>query len=259
MFTGLRVFLLLLSLFVGGLAHASLSFDGAPRASDEELDRMRGGYIVNLSGLEFLMAFSIERLTFINGELVSSFMFNPFSLTPLTQLTQDIALPSTEVVAPAPIEPLVVLADPIPPLSPVADSAITGDIVVPPATPHTVTAGGSSDTALPVNTTDPATQTAANGGGSEGVDASSSGGSSGSDNNPQTVRQGNLTFVQNGPGNAFALTGLDANAMATIVQNSLNDQVISTITTLNINLAAQMLAARERLDTLMNQGLSRLH
>lgn len=246
------------------------AFGDAPRASDEELDRMRGGYIVNLSGLEFLMAFSLERLTFINGELVSSFTFNPFSLTPLTQITWDIAMPSIEAVVPAPIESPVVLADSSSPGSPVADNTTTNDVAVAAATPHAVAVEGSNDAVPPVNVA-PATQTAANGstdtagasssgGSSDSVTASSSGASSRSGGgNPQVVSQGNLAFVQNGPGNAFALTGLDANAIATIVQNSLNDQVISTITTLNINLAAQMAAARDRLDALINQGLSRLH
>lgn len=242
--------------------HAT-AFGDAPRASDEELDRMRGGFIVNLSGLEFLMAFSIERLTFINGELVSSFTFNPFSLTPLTQLNLDINLPSTAAVVPAPIDS-VALTIPAPSANPDIDNVATHDVVVPPATPHAAIVEGSNDTVPPVNVA-PATQTADNGS-TDTVGASSSGGSSdgvtasspgSGGSNPQVARQGNLTFVQNGAGN-FAFTAQDASALATVVQNSLNDQIISTITTMNINLAAQMTAARARLDTLINQGLSRL-
>ena len=110
--SSLRMVFLLLALLSGGLAHASHPFDNVPRASDEELDRMRGGLVVNWNGQVFLMPFSIdgiERLTqingqtFINGALVSP-RVNPQALIPLSQLGQigvDVAPPTPTIETPA--------------------------------------------------------------------------------------------------------------------------------------------------------------
>jgi hypothetical protein len=56
------------------------AFEGYHTASDDELDSMRGGFEINFNGMQLLLAFSVEQLTYINGELVSSMKLNPLAL-----------------------------------------------------------------------------------------------------------------------------------------------------------------------------------
>lgn len=66
-------------------------FENAARASDEELDRLRGGFVVDMNGSEFLMPFSIdsiERVTQINGQTwvdgeLTTASLNPLALIPI--------------------------------------------------------------------------------------------------------------------------------------------------------------------------------
>src|SRR5512139_3576552 len=78
----IRTLLALLALLACSAAHAAIpAFDGYAAASDEELDKMRGGFEFNLNGMQLMLAFSLERLTYINGELVSSMRLTPLQLT----------------------------------------------------------------------------------------------------------------------------------------------------------------------------------
>jgi hypothetical protein len=88
---------LLLAVLTGGFARAGHSldaahpFDNVARASDAELDRLRGGFVVDMNGSEFLMPFSIdsiERVTQINGQTyvdgeLSTATLNPLALIPI--------------------------------------------------------------------------------------------------------------------------------------------------------------------------------
>jgi hypothetical protein len=210
--TALRASLMLLTLLVSGVAHA-LPFDGAPRASDEELDRMRGGFIVNLNGQDFLMAFSIDRLTYINGELVSSITLNPLALTPLSTLqvtTQS---------------------------SPVQSASAADAMQNSPVTTTTQPTGqsGASTAGLPVVVSNPTVNT-------------------------QVTTQGGVTFIQNGSGNTVALpSNVSLNSIATIVQNTLNNQVIGNITVMNATIAARQLAAQAQLNAVINQSFRGLN
>ncbi len=217
--SSLRRVLLLLALLSGGFAHASHPFDDAPRASDEELDRMRGGFVVNWNGQEFLMPFSIdgiERLTqingqtFINGALVAP-RVNPQALVPFAQIGRiGVNVPT----------------------SPPLEQAASGSDANPPASlPATQTAQspGNLDTASPAS-------------GSPGTAAT------------QVTTLGSLIVIQNGAANAFALpAGASFDSLATIIQNSVNEQVIRNVTTLNITIDAQMLAAQARLNAILDQ------
>lgn len=257
----LRFVLLLLALLHGGFAHASYSFDNVPRATDEELDRMRGGFVVSWNGQEFLMPFSIdgiERLTqingqtFINGALVSP-KLNPQALTPLAQLGQiSVPVPAIagEFPAAAQTPNLPTTANETSTLagfeSAGTDSGLAGIANGPTQDPLAPTASGS-ETALSENL---ATQSASN----TGIATSST-----STANTQVSTQGSLIFIQNGPGNSIVLpSNISLDSLATIIQNSVNDQVIRNITTLNITIEAQMLAAQARLNA-MNQRLHGLH
>ena len=218
--TALRASLMLLTLLVSSVAHA-LPFDGAPRASDEELDRMRGGFIVNLNGQDFLMAFSIDRLTYINGELVSSITLNPLALTPLSTL---------QVTAGSP------------PVQPVQTASAGGSIPNAPVTGTTQLTGqpGASTAGLaaagtPVVVSNPTVNT-------------------------QVTTQNGVTVVQNGLGNTIALpTNVSLSSLATIVQNTLNNQVISNITVMNATISARALAAQAQLNAVISQSFRGLN
>lgn len=238
----LRWFLLLLALLSGGLAHASYSFDGAPRASDEELDRMRGGFVVSWNGLEFLMPFSItgiERLTqvgnqtYLNGELMSP-RLNPQALIPLSQMNRISVGLQTRT-------------------SDLASSGSGGTGGAPTGSSTegvgSASAGGSP-AGSPANNS---TADAGKGSATNGVIGTGSAGT-------QVTTNGSLIVIQNGSANAVALPpNISLDSLATFIQNSVNNQVIRNITTMNITIEAQMLAAQARLNSILNQSLNGLH
>jgi hypothetical protein len=235
-----REFLLLLALLYGGLAHASLPFDDAPRASDEELDRMRGGFVINWNGQEFLLPFSIdgiERLTQINGDTYINGMLvsprvNPQALTPFTQLGQ------ISVTVPTPAPPV-----------PADMNAGSSETVVEATPPLEQTASGSDANS---STSLPAAQAAQ----SSATEATSPVSSTAS---TQVTMQGQLIVIQNGAANPIALpTIASLDSLATIIQNSVSDQTIRNITTMNITIEVQMLAAQARLNGILNQALQGL-
>ena len=230
--TGLRVLLILLTLLSSGLAHAMLPFENIPRASDEELDRMRGGFIVNLNGQEFLMAFSIDRLTYINGELVSSISLNPYALTPLSTLQVTTQPPLTQTAS-------------------ASDAVQAASTTTTQATQSTPSGTTAAVTSTPVTTTQ-AAQSPAPSATTTAVSNSSA--------TTQVATQGTVTIIQNGPGNTVALPSyISANSLSTIIQNTLNNQVISNITVMNATIAARALAAQAQLNGILNQSFQNLH
>lgn len=87
--------LALLAVMTGGGARAGHPFENVARASDAELDRLRGGFIVDMNGSEFLMPFSIDSIervtqingrTFVDGELTTATV-NPLALIPIADAT----------------------------------------------------------------------------------------------------------------------------------------------------------------------------
>lgn len=99
----IRTLLALLAILACSAAHAAIpAFDGYAAASDEELDKMRGGFEFNVNGMQLTLAFSLERLTYINGELVSS-----MKLTPLQLITPG-AAPEAPAVGATGLPPPVV-------------------------------------------------------------------------------------------------------------------------------------------------------
>jgi hypothetical protein len=229
----LRWLLLLLALLSGGLAHASYSFDSAPRASDEELDRMRGGFIVSWNGLEFLMPFAItgiERLTqvggqtYLNGELMSP-RLNPQALIPISQVNQISVGVQTQT-------------------SDMASSGVVG-------AGGGATGGGSTspDGSPVIGSTADAGKVPA----TDGVIGTGNAGT------PQVTTHGSLIVIQNGSANAVTLpANVSLDSLATFIQNSVNNQVIRNITTMNITIEAQRLAAQARLNAVLNQSLNGL-
>lgn len=250
--SGLRVLMVLCALMSGGLAHASYaSFDGSPRASDEELDRMRGGFVVSFNGLEFLMPFSIdgiERLTqingqtFLNGALVSP-RVNPQALAPLHagQISVNVQPPPQATVDTASG-------------SSGGASASTSNAGLP---GHAET--GSSASAGNSNSPPPSGDSTAGGSGTPDTGGNPPVTTAGTPAGPQVTTNGSLIVIQNGAANTVVLPpNVSLDSLATYIQNSVNNQVIRNVTTLNLTIQSQMLAAQARLSAILNQSLNGL-
>ncbi|MBI3431305.1 MAG: hypothetical protein HY018_03705 [Hydrogenophilales bacterium] len=176
------------ALFAGSTAHAALpGFEDYAAASDADLDAMRGGFEFNINGMQLTLAFSLEQLTYVNGELVSSMKLTPLQFGPM-------APTPASAVASAP---------------PPADTSPPPQIAQSSTSPTTVT-----------------TQVLNN--------------------------QGVLTLVQNGTGNTFTLPQSLA-ALNTVIQNTVNNQVIRNLTVMNATLSIQQAAAAMRLGAALNQ------
>lgn len=193
----IRFLAALFGLLACGVAQASIAaFEDYPAASDGELDSMRGGFEVNINGMQLLLAFSLEQLTYINGELVSSMKLNPIAFI------SNAAAGAAAVAAPAP-----------------------------PAGNSTGNAGAQGAAAV----------------------ASSQGGQASAVSTQLINNQAVITLVQNGAGNAIALPE-SLNSLTSVIQNSVNDQVIRNITVMNATLSIQLNAAMARLNEAISQA-----
>lgn len=177
----------LFGLLACGVAQAGIAaFEDHPAASDGELDSMRGGFEVNFNGMQLLLAFSLEQLTYINGELVSSMKLNPIALMSNAAAGSNTGNAGAQGAAPAPVA-----------ASPGGQvSAVSTQVI-----------------------------------------------------NDQAI----LTLVQNGAGNAIALPE-SLNSLSSVIQNSVNDQVIRNITVMNATLSIQLNAAMARLNEAISEA-----
>lgn len=194
----IRKLLMLIGMLICGAVQAAFpAFEGYAAASDEELDRMRGGFEFNFNGMQLMLAFSLEQLTYINGELVSSMKLNPLQL---------------------------IAANPAPAAAALAAS--------------TQPSTRAENAALPVSAATPAEAALTP------IVAS------------QVINnQGIITLVQNGTGNVFTLPE-SLSSLNTVIQNTVNDQVIRNLTILNATLSIQSAAAAMRLDAALNQAIA---
>ena len=186
-----------LCLIACGIAQAALgesSFEGCRMASDTELDGMRGGFEVNVNGMQIMLALSLERVTFINGVLVTS---------------MKISLPDLASIGTNGISPHTISVQTIPPAaSPAALGATQSD---------------SSASLMPQQI---------NGLG-------------------QTI-----TIIQNGMGNTFVLPQ-SLNSLTTVIQNTVDNQIIRNMTTINATVINQALARSMELTASLNQAIAR--
>jgi hypothetical protein len=54
----------------------NLGFEDCRRVGENELNDMRGGFQINVGGLPGLLSIGVEKMTFVNGELVAKTTFN---------------------------------------------------------------------------------------------------------------------------------------------------------------------------------------
>lgn len=227
-------------LFCGSAQAMLSSFEGYRVASDEELDTMRGGFEFNANGMQFLLAFTIDKLSYINGELVAHTSFNLLELlqgqsimdattnrlatatTPPSALVATPSSPSNQAVATASLAPRL------------AANQVQADTVFS-AGPAPTTPGNTSPT--PHVNPDPAVPVTA------------------SDVIRNVSNVNGVTLIQNGPGNGVEGQALN-NYLTHVIQNTVNDQVLRNVTILNATLATRALAAAAELSAALNRGIA---
>lgn len=223
-------------------------FEDCRRASTDELNAMRGGFLINADGLQFLLSLGIERITYVNGALVAMSTFNLLPQLNSSQLRQSLIsqvgasnmqqIPSTLLPATAAIGPT---ANPAPVQTSVA--------------PVPASASPASSSALPsvasVASASPAPSTA-------------SAAPMAAQNAPTTLSTaatdtGNyqpIQVVQIGPRNTFtppSAPNLRSGTMA-VIQNTLDNQLIRNMTIINATLATRELLR----STALSSALSRI-
>lgn len=170
---------------------APSSFEDCRMASNTELDAMRGGFEVNVNGTQIMLALSLERVTYINGVLVSS---------------MKISLPDLASLGTNGIPPNAISVQTIPPAG-----AGTGQ----------------------GNSTSSASMT------------------------PQQISDFGQTVnvIQNGTGNTFLLPQ-SLNSLTTVIQNTIDNQMIRNMTTINATVINQALARAMELTASINQAIA---
>ena len=191
-------------------------FEGYPVVSNQELAELRGGFELNIGGQLLSLAFSLERVSYLNGEL----------LTRTRIVVPDIA---AAILSPQTVSVTTYVAQPA--------SGEAGNPANPPPQITSVSVPPASATA---------------GGNSPSQDAGSY-----------------VTLIQNGAGNSVALPAqvnqalqaaqaqvLQAYNHATVIQNTLDNQIIRNMTTLNVTLSNAALARAIELNAALQNLLN---
>lgn len=74
--TGMLMLLSTLATATNSASSNMNGFEDCRRASENELKDMRGGFLINAEGMQFLLSLGIERVTYVNGALVAMSTFN---------------------------------------------------------------------------------------------------------------------------------------------------------------------------------------
>ncbi|EYS93690.1 flagellin [Cupriavidus sp. SK-4] len=212
------------------LAAARGSMAGWKPVAHEKLDDMRGGFEV--PGLQ--VSFGIERAVYINGALVVATSIN---IPDVSRITADQAARLASTLGPA------IVAS--------TNAAVANALA---ANPVTAGADGASATS------------AANGASASSTGASgASSGASGAAGLPvtvansatgQVVTNGLLNVIQNGPGNAAAVGSL-AGTPTTVIQNTLNNQSIRSLMTIDASVNTLQAFRSQLANTTLNNALMR--
>ena len=183
-------------------------FAGLPTLKDDELDLMRGGF-ENSQGLVF--SFAIERAVVVNGELITSTRVVLNDLMPL--LTGG--MPSAEIISSA---------------RNIVQNGL-GNTISPPAGAPTPTAGGPAAPA-PAAAAAPAASAPASAPAAAVPVAASAPTQTANATSPVTP----MLVQMNAGGQTIVIP--NANAIVAAVQNSVNDQIIQTRTTIDAVLSS---------------------
>ncbi len=210
------------------LAAARGSMAGWKPVAHEKLDDMRGGFEV--PGLQ--VSFGIERAVYINGNLVVATSIN---IPDVSRITADQAARLASSLGPA------IVAS--------TNAAVANALAA-------AGADGASGSAT----------SAANGASASSTGASgASSGASGAAGLPvtvvntgtaQVVTNGLLSVIQNGAGNAAAVGSL-AGTPTTVIQNTMNDQSIRSLMTIDASVNTLQAFRSQLANTALNNALLR--
>jgi len=276
----------LISLLVCGSAHAMLSsFEGYAVASDDELDKMRGGFEINLNGMQFLLAFSIERLSYTNGVLVAHTSFNLLDLLKggslASAVTNKLATPGTGAISSSPellknlaqVNAAFATQDAQPngsaPASPVQRDNASDQVPAPllraeaaPIPPGKMTMSSPPSPLGNLTPMDRMQDTKLNAGTAESTPSELK-----STDQVMTTLSTSATPPSNAPTiqhvngvalNANALQSVNSQTLNTylsnLIQNTVNGEVLRNITILNATINARALAASDELNAALNRG-----
>jgi len=275
---------------VSGATLETRDFEGYPVVSNQELAELRGGFELNIGGQLLSLAFSLERVSYLNGQLqtltrISVPDIAAAILSPQTVSVETYVAPSTQGSESLPVAQSVpgAAGNPAVPLpQAVAVEAVappTHGSEIPPVAQSVPDAAGNPAVPLPQAVAVEAVAPPAHGSESPPV-AQSVPDVAGNPVNPlpqvsSTVPPagttpdgvsapgqsagGSVAVIQNGAGNSVALPAnveqqvnqavqaaqaqiLQAYNHATVIQNSLDNQVIRNMTTLNLTLTNAALA-----------------
>lgn len=215
---------------VSGAALESGDFDGYPVASNQELAALRGGFELNIGGQLLSLAFSLEQVSYLNGKLLASTRIVVPDIAAAILSAQNISV--TTYVAPAnPANPGEAGGNPINPPPQIASVSVPGQD----AGSSYVTLiqnGAGNNVALPAQVSQQLNQQV----------------------NHQVSLQVNQQMNQ--ALQAAQAQILQAYNHVTVIQNSLDNQIIQNMTTLNITLSNAALAQAAALNAGLAQVLN---
>jgi len=272
---------------VSGAVLESGDFEGYPVVSNQELAALRGGFELNIGGQLLSLAFSLERVSYLNGELLTRTLIMVPDIAAAILSPQTISV-MTNIAPTASGETAGNAANPPPQIASVSvpsQDAGSAAILSPQTTPVTTDAAQPASGVVAGNPANPPPQITS-------VSVPSQDAGSAAILSPQTIPANPppqvssvsvpsqdpasyVTLIQNGAGNSVALPTqvsqqvnqqvnqalqaaqaqiLQAYNHVTVIQNTLDNQIIQNMTTLNVTLSNAALARAVEL----NAGLAQV-
>ncbi|MFJ4291674.1 flagellin [Cupriavidus sp. NPDC089707] len=236
------------------VAAARGSMAGWKPVAHDKLDEMRGGF--EMPGLQ--VSFGIERAVYINGALVVATSIN---IPDVGRITADQAARLAMTLGPA------IVAS----TNAAVASALAGLTGGANGSPGSSSAGsssaGSASTGAAASASGAAgagsaTSAAANGGSASASGASGAAGAAGmpttvvTTGTGQVVTNGLLNVIQNGPGNSAAVGSL-AGTPTTVIQNSMDNQSIRSLMTIDASVNTLQAFRSQLANTTLQDALMR--
>ncbi|WP_354687687.1 flagellin [Cupriavidus necator] len=235
------------------LAAARGSMAGWKPVAHDKLDEMRGGYEV--PGLQ--VSFGIERAVYINGALVVA---TSITIPDVSRITADQAAQLASALGPAIVASTNAAVN-----NALAGNPVTAGTQVGAdganASASTGSAGAAASAGGTAGASGAATAVAANGGASSGTGAAGAAGAgvpgtTVTTATGQVLTNGLLNVIQNGPGNAASVGAL-AGTPATVIQNTLNNQSIRSLMTIDASVNTLQAFRSQLANTTLNNALLR--
>ncbi|WP_373375899.1 flagellin [Cupriavidus nantongensis] len=223
------------------VAAARGSMAGWKPVAHEKLDDMRGGF--EMPGLQ--VSFGIERAVYINGDLVVATSIN---IPDVSRITADQAARLAATLGPA-----IVASTNAAVANALAGNPVTADAA---AATHANGTGTAASAAAGAEAG--GTAAAANAGASAAGAAGAAGppATAVSTATGQVVTNGLLNVIQNGPGNAASVGAL-AGTPVTVIQNTLNNQSIRSLMTIDASVNTLQAFRSQLANTALNNALLR--